>query len=284
MAEWSNADGPYAGKVAWVTGGANGIGAATVRRLARGGAKVLVSDVDEARGAALAAEIGGAFVRCDVADPADSLAAVALAVDRFGGLDLAFLNAGVMTGFDLEDGFSPEAYRRVMGINLDGVVFGVHAALPALRARGGGDIVATASMAGLTATPFDPIYGTNKSAVVGLVRSLGPRYVSAGIRLNAICPSFADTAIIATIKSTLAGNRVPLVEVEAIVDTVVAILAGDGSGECWFVQAGREPAPFGFRNVPGPRTPDGRPAGASDPHRPLGDLGIATDTGATKES
>src|SRR5689334_3417752 len=161
-------------KAAWVTGGASGIGAAVSRRLAEQGYRVLVTDVDEAGGRQVAAEIDGLFHRVDVREPADSLAAVEAAVTTFGGLDLAFLNAGVATGFALEDGFSPEAYRRVMSINLDGVVYGAHAAIPALKARGGGDIVATASLAGLTAVPFDPIYGANKAAVVGLVRALGP--------------------------------------------------------------------------------------------------------------
>jgi NAD(P)-dependent dehydrogenase (short-subunit alcohol dehydrogenase family) len=252
---------PYNGKVAWVTGGSGGIGSAVARRLAAGGAQVLVTDVDVEAGTAVAKEIGGEFARCDVTDAADSIAAVATATERFGGLDIAFLNAGVSTGFGLEEGFSAEAYRRVMGINLDGVVFGVHAALPALRARGGGDLVATASLAGLTSVPFDPLYGANKAAVVGLVRALGPLYGAEGIRVNALCPSFADTAILVPIKSTLAQNGVPLVEVAAIVDTVAAILSGGGSGECWYVQAGRESAPFRFRNVPGPRTPDGQPAG-----------------------
>lgn len=145
------------GKVALITGGSNGIGAGVARRLAREGARVVLADVDTAAGTALAEELGGAFVRCDVREPGDSEAAVAAAVDRFGGLDVAFLNAGVAGGGGVGDDFDLAAYRRAMGVNVDGVVFGAHAALPAIRARGGGDIVATASMAALTATPFDPV-------------------------------------------------------------------------------------------------------------------------------
>src|SRR5690606_39661024 len=96
-------------------------------------------------------------------EPAASEAAVATAVERFGGLDIAFLNAGIAGGGGVGDDFDLAAYRRAMGVNLDGVFFGVHAALPALRARGGGNIIATASMAALTATPFDPVYGANRS-------------------------------------------------------------------------------------------------------------------------
>ncbi|TQS40599.1 SDR family oxidoreductase [Cryptosporangium phraense] len=251
-------------KAAWVTGGAGGIGAAVARRLAAQGYRVLVTDVDVDRGSAVADEVGGVFRRCDVTDPADSLAAVAAATDAFGGLDLAFLNAGVATGFGLEEGFSPEAYRRVMSINLDGVVYGVHAALPALKARGGGNIVATASLAGLTAVPFDPIYGANKAAVVGLVRALGPLYAGDGIRVNALCPSFAETAIIADVRDALLGAGVPLLEVSDVVAAFDSILAGSGTGEAWFVQVGRTPEPFAFRNVPGPRTDAGDKAPSAD--------------------
>ena len=96
-------------------------------------------------------------------------------MDACGGLDLVHLNAGVASGCGVGDDFDLARYRRAMGANLDGVVFGMHAALPALRARGGGAIVATASLAGLTGVAYDPLYSANKHAVVGLVRSLAPR-------------------------------------------------------------------------------------------------------------
>ncbi|MFG1920542.1 SDR family oxidoreductase [Cryptosporangium sp. NPDC048952] len=251
-------------KAAWVTGGASGIGAAVARRLSEQGYRVLVTDVDVTGGERVAAEIGGFFQRVDVREPGDSLAAVEAATHEFGGLDLAFLNAGVATGFGLEEGFSPEAYRRVMSINLDGVVYGAHAAIPALKARGGGDIVATASLAGLTATPFDPIYGANKAAVVGLVRALGPLYANENIRVNALCPSFAETAIITNVRDALLGAGVPLLDVSDVVAAFDSILAGSGTGEAWFVQVGRASEPFAFRNVPGPRTPAGDKAPSAD--------------------
>jgi NAD(P)-dependent dehydrogenase (short-subunit alcohol dehydrogenase family) len=244
----------YDGKVAWITGGANGIGAAVARRLAAEGARVVLADVDAERGTALAQELEGAFVRCDVREPAANEAAVAAAVDRFGGLDIAFLNAGVATGFGLDGDFDPDAYRRAMAINLDGVVFGFRAALPALRARGGGDVVVTASMAALTAAPFDPVYGANKAAVVGLVRALGPHHQPEGIRVNAICPSFADTDILtAPMKGQLAELGFPILPVADVVEAFMAILAADGVGEAWYVVPGRASEPFRFRGVPGPR-------------------------------
>jgi NAD(P)-dependent dehydrogenase (short-subunit alcohol dehydrogenase family) len=244
----------YEGRVALITGGAKGIGAAVARRLAGLGARIVIADVDVGGGTALADEIGGTFIRCDVREPAESVAAVGMAVERFGGLDLAFLNAGVATGCGLADDFDLEAYRRAMAVNLDGVVFGVRAALPALRARGGGDIVATASMAGLTATPFDPIYGANKAAVVGLVRALGPAVGPEGIRVNALCPSFADTDILTPLKDHLERTGFPILTVGAVVDAFMAILASGGVGECWHVVPGRPSEPFRFRGVPGPRS------------------------------
>jgi NAD(P)-dependent dehydrogenase (short-subunit alcohol dehydrogenase family) len=240
-------------QVALITGGAGGIGAAVARRLAARGAAVVVADVDAEGGAAVAAEVGGAFVPCDVRDLDANRAAVAAAVERFGGLDVAFLNAGIATGTTPGGDFDVERYRRAIAVNLDGVVFGVVAALPALRERGGGDIVATASLAGLTAVPFDPVYGANKHAVVGLVRALGAAHEDEGIRVNAVCPGFAETRIIDDIRGTLQESGIPILSADDVADAVVAILDAKAAGECWFVQPGRESEPFRFRNVPGPR-------------------------------
>jgi NAD(P)-dependent dehydrogenase (short-subunit alcohol dehydrogenase family) len=240
--------------VALITGGSNGIGAAVGRRLRASGIEVVLADVDEAVGRDLAADLGATFVRCDVREPDDLAAAVDAAVSTYGGLDLVHLNAGVTTGCDLGDDFDVELYRRAMAINLDGVVYGVHAALPALRARGGGQIVATASMAGIVAPPFDPVYVANKHAVVGLVRSLAATYQPEGIAINALCPSFADTDIIEGIRSYLEETHFPILEVSDVVDTFLSIIDGGGTGECWYVVPGRKSEPFQFRNAPGPRS------------------------------
>ncbi|CAN5560797.1 SDR family oxidoreductase [soil metagenome] len=242
------------GKVALVTGAANGIGAAVARRLASLGARVVVADVDDAAGSALAHELGGLYVHCDVRELDENVALVAAAVDHFGGLDLVHLNAGISSGHGVGADFDLATYRRAMGINLDGVVFGIHAALPALQQRGGGSIVATASMAGLTPVALDPIYAANKAAVVALVRSLAEAHRADGILVNALCPSFAHTDIIKGIKAYLDEVHFPILEVSEVVDTFVSILDGGGTGEAWFVVPGRESAPFAFRNVPGPRS------------------------------
>jgi NAD(P)-dependent dehydrogenase (short-subunit alcohol dehydrogenase family) len=241
-------------KVAIVTGGASGLGRATVLALAEAGAEVVVADLNEEDGTAVAEQVGGHYVRVDVSDLEENRAMVAFATERCGGLDLAYLNAGVASGCGVGEDFDLELYRRAMGVNLDGVVFGTHAALPALTARGGGAIVATASLAGLTAVPFDPLYAANKHAVVGLARSLGA-LDQQGIRFNAVCPGFAESAIIGPIRDALLDAGFRIIPAERVADAVLTLFAGDMSGECWFVQPDREPAPFQFRNVPGPGTP-----------------------------
>jgi NAD(P)-dependent dehydrogenase (short-subunit alcohol dehydrogenase family) len=241
------------GKVALITGGSNGIGEAVARHLAAQGARIVLADIDDARGAEVAAELDGRFIHCEVSQPSESTDAVAYAVAEFGALHLAHINAGVTSGCGMGDDFDPEAYRRAMGINLDGVVYGIAAARPAIMASGGGTIVATASMAGLVAVPFDPIYAANKHAVVGLVRSIGDAYAADGIRVHALCPSFAYTNIIKGSEQLLLDMGFPILEVSDVVAAFQRILDAETSGECWFVIAGRESEPFRFRNAPGPR-------------------------------
>jgi len=256
MSNYGNgpASAQLAGKVALVTGGSNGIGAGVVRRLAHHGAKLVIADIDEAAGEALATEVNGSFVKCDVASLEDNRAAVARACQTYGGLDLLHLNAGVVTGCTVEN-FDLAQYRRAMGINLDGVVFGFQAALPALRERGGGTVVVTASMAGLVPVPLEPLYAANKHAVVGLTRSLGQAFAGSGIKVHALCPSFADTAILRGAKPVLEQMGFVVLDVEAVVDAFMQILDSEGTGECWFVVPGRPSEPFRFRNAPGPRAP-----------------------------
>jgi NAD(P)-dependent dehydrogenase (short-subunit alcohol dehydrogenase family) len=244
----------FAGKVAWVTGGAQGFGAGVARRLAAEGAHVAVSDVNRDGGEAVARETGGAFVPCDVSSLDDCRSAVGEVLERYGRVDLAFLNAGVATGCTLGADFDLDLYRRAMGVNLDGVAFGAHALFAAMRDGGGGDIVATASLAGLVGTGFDPVYGANKHAVVGLVRALGEDWPQYGVRVNALCPGFADTAIVDPLREVLGAGGIPLIPVERVVDAFVAAATSGRAGECWFVQPGRASEPFRFRGVPGPRS------------------------------
>jgi len=241
------------GKAALITGGSNGIGEGVARFLAGRGAHVVIADIDDDRGRAVASELGGRFVHTDVADPAASTAAVAAAVNAFGGLHIAHVNAGVTSWCGMGDDFDPEPYRRSMAINLDGVVYGIAAARRAIKESGGGTIVATASMAGLVPAPFDPIYAANKHAVVGLVRSLGTVYEPDGIRVHALCPSFAYTNIIKGSEQTLLDMGFPIIEVADVVDAFSRILDSASTGQCWYVVAGRPSEPFEFRRAPGPR-------------------------------
>ena len=178
-----------ADRVVLVTGAASGLGRATALAAATAGAVVVCADVDVEGGERVAEQVGGRFVATDVASLDANRALVDAAVAECGGVDHAFLNAGVASGMGVGEDFELERYRRVMGVNLDGVVFGIHAVLPALRARGGGSIVATASLAGLLSMPLDPLYGANKHAVVGLARAVGDAVAHEGIRCNAICPA-----------------------------------------------------------------------------------------------
>jgi NAD(P)-dependent dehydrogenase (short-subunit alcohol dehydrogenase family) len=240
-------------QVALITGVASGFGRALTQVLSGRGVRVVAADVNETGGREVADGVGARFVHCDVSDPEQNAAAVAIAVAEYGGLDMAFLNAGIASATGVGEDFDLEAYRRAMGANLDGVVFGINAVLPAMKARGGGSIVATASLAGLTPVPMDPIYAANKHAVVGLVRSLGPVLAGDGIRINAVCPGFAETAIIAPIRELLVDQGLPIIPVERVTDAVIGLFDGDMTGECWFVQAGRESQAFSFRGIPGPR-------------------------------
>ncbi|MGI8558363.1 MAG: SDR family NAD(P)-dependent oxidoreductase [Solirubrobacteraceae bacterium] len=241
-------------KVAVVTGGSGGLGSATARLLASEGARIALVDLDVEAGERLAHELDGLFLPADVSE-LDQNVGVFEAVERhFGAVDRVHLNAGIATGCALGEDFSLELYRRAMGVNIDGVVFGVHAALPALRRSGGGAIVATASLAGLTAVPMDPIYAANKHAVVGLVRSLGTALAGEGVRINAICPGFAESAIIEPIREAIAASGVPIIPAQEVAAAVLELMDGAMSGECWYVQPGRDSEAFRFRNVPGHRS------------------------------
>ena len=251
--------------VALITGGASGFGAEVARQLVRRGDDVVLVDVDEQGGRAVADELGARFLRCDVSDHDQVLATTQTAEEVHGGLDMVFLNAGISTGCGVGDDFDLAKYRRAMGVNLDGVVFGAHAAIPALRRRGGGSIVATASMAGLTGTPFDPVYGANKHAVVGLVRALGPALAPDGIRVNAFCPGFAETKIITDIKGALQSSGVPIIPVDVAGRAVLQAFDSPETGQAWLLQAGREPMVYRFRGIPGPLDGEGNPARPMDP-------------------
>lgn len=214
---------------ALVTGSAGGIGKAIVRKLTDEG--FAVKELDLVNG-------------FDVADPE--------AWEHVGSVDLACLNAGVVTGSDDIAALTDDQYRRAVSVNVDGVVFGVRR-LDRVMPRGS-TIVVTASLAGLTAIPDDPVYGLTKHAVVGFVRSVAPQLDDRGIRIQAVCPGWADTALTTTqFRQELTDRGLRLLKPEDVAEGVWAAYRSDGTGEAWVVQPGREPLRYEFKGVPGPR-------------------------------
>lgn len=241
------------GKVALVTGAASGIGEATARRFAAEGARVCVVDLT-GDGQAVADALDGAFVQADVGDPDDNQRMVDTCLKEFGRLDVAHLNAGVTAPDAGPATFTEEQYRRIMRVNVDGVVYGVRAVIPAMQQSDGGCIVATASLAGLVGFAVDPLYTLTKHAVVGYVRSLPEHLTPLGIRINSVNPGIVRTPLVGDGVKALEEAGFPLLESTDIADAVMKVVEGDGTGECWPVQPGRDPEPYAFRQVPGPRT------------------------------
>ena len=209
---------------ALITGGRGGLGQAFA--VALGDAEVTILDLPE----------------FDVGD-----AAAWRALD--GPFDAAFLNAGVVTGESDVAVLTDEQYTRAWRANVDGVVLGTRE-LAARLMPNGGSIVATASLAGLTAVPLDPIYALTKHAVVGFVRSIAPQLAERGIRINALCPGFTDTPIVA--QEVRGALPAPLMEPSFVAEAALQALNDSETGRAWVVQPNRI-EPFRFPGIPGPR-------------------------------
>lgn len=243
-------------KVALVTGGASGIGLATVRGLNALGAKVAVVDIDEESALRAAKEVGGLAILADVSKSEEWPRIVSTVVSELGGLDAVHLNAGVTTGVADITELTDEQYRRIVGVNQDAVVFGVRQVVPELRSRGGGAIVATASLAGIVAFPLDAAYTLTKHAVIGFVRSLGRAFAADNITINAVCPGLVDTPLLAgPIREALVESGFPLIDANSVAEAVIECMLGDATGQAVVVQAGREPTAYRFARPPGPREP-----------------------------
>jgi len=166
-----------------------------------------------------------------------------------GEFDAAFLNAGIGIGFpdvaELTDG----EIDRIVRANLLGVVYGTRECARRLMPNGG-SIVCTASLAGLTGMPFDPMYTATKHAVVGFVRAAADGLSTHGIRINALCPGFTDTPIV---EDELRGSLpVPLMEASFVADAALQAMRDEETGRAWVVQPNRV-LPFAFPGIPGPR-------------------------------
>lgn len=192
----------FSDRVAIVTGGASGIGAATARRFAGSGASVVVADIELSAAERLVdtilAEDGSAApFRCDVSDENDVEDMVRFTVDTFGGLDHAFNNAGTVGSDRQPTGlFTAETWTRTIAINLTGVFNCLKHEIAHMAEHGGGSIVNTSSTAGLMAAQAGAAYGASKHGVIGLTRTAAKEYLRRGIRVNAVCPGGVSTPLL----------------------------------------------------------------------------------------
>ena len=185
-------------KVAVITGGAGGIGAATARRFAADGARVVVADLADEPGQTVAAEVGGAYVRTDVTSAQDVQAMYAFAIERFGGLDICFNNAGISPPDDdsiLETEL--DAWQRVQDVNLKSVYLCCKYGIAHLLERGGGSVINTASFVAVLGAATSQIsYTASKGAVLSMSRELGVQFARQGVRVNALCPGPVNTPLL----------------------------------------------------------------------------------------
>jgi len=246
--------GRLSGKVAVITGGASGIGAATVRRFAKEGAHVFLSDIQADLGQSVAQETGSSFLVHDVSEADGWKTVVGAAVVRHGRLDIVVNNAGIVSGKSIEDD-AFAAWHRVLAVNLTGVMLGCHYGIAAMKKNpggSGGSLINIASTSGFTALPGDVGYSSSKFGVRGLTRSVAVHCARAGlnIRCNAIVPGATETAILTPALQTVPGFRETVNKMSPLgrigspdeVASMAAFLASDESAYCtgadYFVDGG----------------------------------------------
>jgi 2-dehydro-3-deoxy-L-rhamnonate dehydrogenase (NAD+) len=220
----------FEGRIALVTGGGSGIGAATVERLLRAGARVASLDVDGG------APEGAVAVRADVTDSAQVDAAVARVEAEVGPLDVLVCSAGVpgasLRTVDVPD----EEWKRVFAVNADGVFWCNRAVLPGMVERGYGRIVNVASIAGKEGNPMAAAYSASKAAVIALTKSIGKDVAGTGVLVNCIAPAVVDTPILDGLSQEHLGymvERIPLGRM-GTADEVAALICWLASEECSF--------------------------------------------------
>ena len=207
-------------KVAVVTGGAEGIGAALVRRVAREGVRVMVADIDAAGAQALADQIGAAALGCDVAREADVVRLVQHTEETLGPIDFFFSNAGIIVKGDLE--VSNADWQRIWEVNVMSHVYAARAVVPGMLARGGGWFVCTASAAGLLSQIGSAPYSVTKHAAVGFAENLAITYGDQGLHVAVVCPQAVRTRMTAQGGGVAAVDG--MMEADAVADCVLAAL------------------------------------------------------------
>jgi len=215
----ANATGKFIGKVAFVTGAANGIGRATALAFAREGASVVVADVAQARVEETARSIekaGGKAhaVQCDVTVEKDIQSALDETIKVFGRLDLAFNNAGVEESFSLTAEEPTETWDRLLNTNLRGMFLCMKYELQLMLKQGGGAIVNTSSGAGVIGVKGSPAYVASKHGVIGLTRAAALDYATDNIRVNAVCPGFIDTEMMQRFTGGTPEGRAKVIALE----------------------------------------------------------------------
>lgn len=191
----------FSQKVAFVTGGASGIGESCIKQFADNGAAVVIADRTVAAGeklaAAIAAQGGRAlFIEMDVTNAANVQAAVERAEKQFGGIDFAVNCAGISGESNTLTAYSLEGWHNNINVNLNGVFYSMRSQIPAMLRRGGGAIVNLSSIMGLVSSPTTPAYVAAKHAVAGLTKNAAQTYAAQGVRVNAVCPGYIDTPML----------------------------------------------------------------------------------------
>jgi NAD(P)-dependent dehydrogenase (short-subunit alcohol dehydrogenase family) len=207
-----------AGKVAVITGAASGLGEASARRFVEEGCRVVIADIQDAPGAAVAASLGSSavFAHCDVTVEADVAAAIDLAVSTWGKLDVMFSNAGIVGSVGPIAETPTDAWLRTIDVLLNSVFYGAKHAARVMIPNRSGSIIATTSVAGLLGGLGPHGYTAAKAAIVGFVKSLSAELTAHGIRANAIAPGSFPTALTA---QALSGDSSRLDEVSQYINT-----------------------------------------------------------------
>jgi NAD(P)-dependent dehydrogenase (short-subunit alcohol dehydrogenase family) len=258
---------PAPGSVALITGGTGGFGRALAKKLRALEVTVVLADLDSERARTVAADLGCQFAVLDVTDRAANEAVVAQVEAEHGRLDAAYLNAGISAAKS-DDALDMDEFMKVVNIDLFGVVYGVEAARPAIKRAGGGAMVVTASLAGLSPMAGDPGYSVAKGGAIAFVRSMAPRLAREGITISAICPGFADTAIIDRIRDQFTAANFPVLTAEEVADAMVMAWTSAEPGAAYVVQPGVGTVPYKFKGVPAARTASGETAVVPEALRP----------------